>query len=281
MARPIPDFIIIGAMKCGTTSLFRHLGRHPAVFMSQVKEPNFYIEERNWSKGFDWYRSLFAGAPPGALLGEASTNYSKSTAFPGVPERLRRYVPDVRLIYLIRDPIDRIRSHYAHSVFYGRVNKPPVDAIRPRSVFVRTSLYGAELQRYRQHFPADQMLVLLTEDLRDDPVSVLRRVEQFLGLGKHEYTHLERHYHVSSSRRLNTRLGNALERHESLYEWSTKALPERLRGRLLTKPAGTGEGVPQEVWDRIRNVLAADRQLLLQQVDLNLEKWVPLEPSVR
>lgn len=280
MARPIPDFIIIGAMKCGTTSLFRHLGRHPGVFMSEVKEPNFYIEERNWSKGFDWYRSLFAGAPPGALLGEASTNYSKGTTFPGVPERLREYVPNVRLIYLIRDPIERIRSHYTHSAFHGRVSKPPVEAIRPRSGFVRTSLYGAELQRYRQHFPDDQILVLLTEDLRDDPVSVLRRIEQFLGLDAHEYKHLERHYHVSSNRRLNTRLGNVLERHESLHDWSTRNLPEPLRDRLLTKPVQTGEDVPPEAWDRIRDVLAADRELLLQQIDLNLEKWVPLEPAV-
>lgn len=280
MPRPIPDFIIIGAMKCGTTSLFRHLGRHPGVYMSDVKEPNFYVEGRNWSRGFDWYRSLFADAPPGALLGEASTNYSKGTTFPGVPERLRTYVPDVKLIYLIRDPIERIRSHYLHGVFKGRVHKPLEQAVTVRSGLVRTSLYGAELQRYREHFPEDQILVLLTEDLRDDPASVLREIEQFLGLEAHAYKHLDRRYHVSSNRRINTRFGDAVERHHRLSELSRRAIPQELQGRVMTKAVGEADlAVPQSVVDRIRDVLAADRELLLQQTNLDLRKWTALETT--
>jgi hypothetical protein len=280
MSQEIPDFIIIGAMKSGTTSLYRHLGSHPGVFMSPVKEPNYFVPRRSWSKGPDWYRSLFAGAPPGALLGEASTNYSKGTTFPGVPEILRTHVPNVKLIYVLRDPLERIRSHYAHAVDHRREQRPPEAAIKPRSGYVRTSLYGAELQRYREHFPADQMLVLLTEDLRDDPASLLRRVEVFLGLEAYQYRHLDRHYHVTSKRRVSTRLGSALEQHERMQDLSTWVIPERLRDRLMSRPApSTGVTVPPEALDQIRDVLAADRKLLQRQVDLDLSKWANLDVS--
>lgn len=280
MVQGIPDFIVIGAMKCGTTSLYRHLKSHPGVYMPAVKEPNFYVAERNWSKGFDWYRSLFDDAPAGALLGEASTNYAKGTTFTGVPERLRTHVPDVRLIYLIRDPIERIRSHYTHAVFHRGMHKPVEEAITPRSGFVRTSLYGAELQRYREYFPADQIQVLLTEDLRDEPAAVLRRIERFLGLEAYDYQHLDRHYHVSSNRRVNNRLGDTIERHERLSRLSSWAIPHQLQDRVLTKPAGpAADAVPQSAIDRIREVLAADRELLLQQADLDLQKWTSLETA--
>jgi len=251
------------------------------VFMSPVKEPNFYIAARNFGKGFDWYRSLFTDAPHGALLGEASTNYSKGTTFPGVPELVRTHAPNVRLIYLIRDPLERIRSHYTHAVFHGREKRPVSEAIAPRSGFVRTSLYGAELQRWREYFPADQLLVLLTEDLRDDPTGVLRRAERFLGLEPHDYRHLDRQYHVSSRRPVKSRTGELLERNQRLEALSRWVVPEAIRERLVTKPAGSGgEPIPDAVLDRIREILDADRQLLLSQVDVDLGKWIPLNAQV-
>ncbi|GAB3920826.1 hypothetical protein GCM10011575_17330 [Microlunatus endophyticus] len=279
MPREIPDFIIIGAMKCGTTTLYQHLASHPGVFMSTMKEPNFFVERRNWSRGFDWYRSLFADAEPGALLGEATTNYTKSANFPGVPRLIHQHAPNAKLIYLLRDPVERIRSHYAHTVVRGRSVRPPAEAIRTRSIYVRTSLYGRELLNYRRHFPADQILVLLTEDLRDDPAGVLARTAEFLGLDPYDNPDADRHYHVTPSHRTTNRLGVAVDRRPRLSEWSERRLPERLRERLLTRPAPAsfgGEPIPGEVIDRVSRVLAADRRLLLRLVDLDLRKWAPL-----
>nr|WP_157683881.1 sulfotransferase [Microlunatus soli] len=282
MTQGTPDFIIIGAMKSGTTSLFRHLGRHPGVFMSSLKEPCFFIKKRNWSKGHDWYRSLFDGAPEGALLGEGSTSYSKSAAFPGVPELLRSEVPDVKLIYLLRDPLQRMRSHHAHAVFKGREKRPIERAITARSGYLRTSLYGAELQRYRSYFPADQIHVILTEDLAQAPAEVLSGVVEFLGLPDYEFPGVERRYHVSSNRKVNTRLGEAVQRHRPLDTWSRRYVPEQVRDRLLTRGADTEPApLPENVVDRVRKPLLADRALLQSQVDLDLSSWADLRTTSR
>lgn len=236
MTERIPDFALIGAMKAGAAALYRQLRTHPGVFMPELQEPNFFVTEKNWGRGFDWYRSLFADAPQGALLGEASTNYSKGTTFRGVPERLRAYVPDLKIIYLLRDPIQRIRSHYDHAASRGREDKGPEAAITRTSVYLRNSLYGAELQRYLEHFPSEQILVVLTEDLRDDPESLLARVQDFLGL-------------------------------ESFTFGGTDQRP--VEKELLT--------VPDAALDRIRDELAADRELLQRLVSIDLTKWQSLD----
>lgn len=277
MTQGIPDFIIIGAMKSGTTSLFRHLGRHPGVLMCGIKEPNFFIKKRNWTKGYDWYRSLYDGAQPGALLGEASTNYSKGTAFPGVPELLRAEVPEVKLIYLLRDPLERMRSHHAHAVYKDREQRPLEQAITTRSGYLRTSLYGAELQRFRVHFPAEQIQVLLTEDLAQSPADVLARVEDFLGLDHYDFPRVERRYHVSSNRRVSTPLGAVLERNQRLEGLTRQYLPQRLQDRLLTRVGEQVQtGLPPVAVDRVRRVLSADRRLLQSQVDIDLTNWADL-----
>jgi len=277
MAQGLPDFIIIGAMKSGTTSLFLHLGRHPGVFMCRIKEPNFFVKKRNWEKGYDWYRSLFDGAPSGALLGEASTNYSKGSTFPGVPELIRAEAPDVKLIYLLRDPLERMRSHHAHAVYKGREQRPLEQAITTRSGYLRTSLYGEELQRYREQFPAEQIHVILTEDMARAPAHVLAGVENFLGLEGYDFPQVERRYHVSSSRKMSTRLGAVFGHHTRLETLTRRYVPQPLRDRVLSQVIELpSKRIPQEVIDRVRDVLLADRALLHSQVDIDLTSWADL-----
>jgi hypothetical protein len=116
----LPTFIVIGAMKAGTTSLYHYLRHHEQVFMPKVKELDFFVEEMNWPRGIHWYTQQFAGAAAGVLAsGEASTSYSKYPQHAGVPERMAATVPDVKLLYVVRDPIARIRSHYRHRVLVG------------------------------------------------------------------------------------------------------------------------------------------------------------------
>jgi Sulfotransferase domain len=154
-ARP-PNFIIIGAMKSGTTSLFHYLQAHPQAHMSPLKEVEFFVEERNWRRGFDWYRAQFAGAHPETIaIGEVSTTYTKYPEFKGVPERIAKHLPDARLIYVLRDPIERIRSHYQHRVLSGAV--PPA-------------------------LPARDVLLATSERLRSSRAETLRSVYGFLGI---------------------------------------------------------------------------------------------------
>jgi hypothetical protein len=95
-----PTFLVIGAMKAGTTSLHRCLSNHPDVFMSAPKELDFF--EKNWSRGWEWYRSQFQAGDVAMLRGESSTNYAKYPRFGGVAGRIHRSLPDVKLIYLLR-----------------------------------------------------------------------------------------------------------------------------------------------------------------------------------
>ncbi len=109
----LPNLIIIGAQKCGTSGLHYYLGLHPEVSMSTPKELNYFIAERNWGRGPEWYARHFD--PTARCRGESSPNY---TAFPqhmGVPERMAGVIPDAKLIYIVRDPLDRIAAHYVHN----------------------------------------------------------------------------------------------------------------------------------------------------------------------
>jgi hypothetical protein len=176
----LPNFIVIGAMKAGTTSLYTYLGSHPQVFMSAIKEPEFFVAERNHS--LDWYKGLFDEAGDAAAIGEASTDYSKYPMWKGVPERLAALLPDVKLIYLVRHPIQRLLSHYRHLLERREVDSPPEVALLEDPMFVDHSRYAMQIDQYFQFFPRESLLVLKSEDLRADRDVTMRRVYRFLGV---------------------------------------------------------------------------------------------------
>lgn len=176
----LPNLIVIGAMKCGTTSLHKYLDLHPQVYMSEKKELNFFTEGRNWKQGLEWYQSHFPESAQ--VAGESSTNYSKFPAFPGVPERLHTVIPDAKLVYIVRDPIDRIVSHYLHNVRAGRENRTFAEALkRPeKNHYVNCSRYFTQLQRYLTRYPRSRITVTTLEDLSHQPQPTLERIFRFL-----------------------------------------------------------------------------------------------------
>jgi hypothetical protein len=189
----LPDFIIIGAAKSGTTSLHDYLARHPQICLSasadpgvRNKEPCFFDAEVNWSRGLEWYRSLFAAARPGQICGEASTNYTRFPQVPDVPQRIAATVPGVRLVYLMRHPVERAYSHYVHR--WSRELHPhepfreDFDTFAAHDpVCLDSSDYALQIQRYWQHLPREALLLLRMDDLLADPLATLRRVTDFLG----------------------------------------------------------------------------------------------------
>lgn len=100
-----PNLVVIGAAKCGTTSLHEYLNAHPQIAMSREKELDFFVAEKNWSRGLDWYEAQFEDAP---IRGESSVSYAAFPEYQGVPERIVRALPDARVIYLVRDPVERV-----------------------------------------------------------------------------------------------------------------------------------------------------------------------------
>jgi hypothetical protein len=176
----LPNFLIIGAMKSGTTSLYHYLRDHPQVYMASIKELDFFVEGGNWRRGVNWYRRQFEGAHQAVAIGEASTAYSKYPTVPGVPQKIATHLPDVRLIYVVRDPIDRIRSHYAHLVAVGTERQPIEKAVLENPIYLTCSRYASQIEQYLQYFPRKRLLLVTSDDLWHSRQSTLHRVYAFL-----------------------------------------------------------------------------------------------------
>jgi hypothetical protein len=178
----MPNLFVIGAMKCGTTTLHEHLQSHPHVFMCSPKEPHFFVQEMNWSKGWAWYRQLFAEAGDAAVLGESSTTYSMLPHFQGVAERIAAFNPEARFIYVLRDPVERTLSHYWHMVrFHGEV-RDMLTAIRETERWRAYSNYTMQLEPYLDAFGRERIHALTFEEMISRPEEVIRGMFAWLGL---------------------------------------------------------------------------------------------------
>jgi len=177
----LPNLIIIGGLKCGTTSIHHYLGLHPEVQMSKPKELNFFVRELNWDLGMPWYRGRFDSRFP--VRGESSPHYTNLPRFHGVAARIRDTVPDARLIYMVRDPISRILSHWRHATGAGYETRPMGDVLtRDDQTYVTRSLYWMQLQPYLELFPREQIQVFAQEELHADREGTMRRAFEFAGV---------------------------------------------------------------------------------------------------
>ena len=180
---PLPNFLLIGAMKAGTTSLYHYLRDHPEIYMPAFKAPEFFAGEAHWRRGIDWYRKQFAAVGPGAVaIGEASNVYTKYPRYQGVPQRISEQLPDVRLIYVVRNPIERIRSHYQTRVAEGTERAPFEVAVLENPIYLDYSRYSLQIEQYMRWFPREQLLVLTSEELRSARAATVRKAYEFLGV---------------------------------------------------------------------------------------------------
>jgi hypothetical protein len=176
-------FVIIGAMKSGTSSLYHHIGTHPAIFASKIKEPSFFTAEAPPPEKAAAYYSLFKDAPREAWAFEASTNYTKYPSFAGVPKRIYEMFPEARLIYMLRHPVDRICSHYIQNISDGRERRSFEAAVLGNDPhYLNVSRYYLQLSQYLEFFPSDRILVLIFEEFLQNKLATLRRVFSFLSV---------------------------------------------------------------------------------------------------
>ena len=187
----LPDFLIIGASKAGTTTLYKYLCLHPQVYMCTPKEPEFFASknDKNYDKGIDWYRSLFSKAEPHQVCGEASGRYTHWPHFPETSARIAQVIPSVKLIYIMRHPVDRAYSHYAQHIKYNQNIKQQLEVketfeenIERDSYVLDASNYMQQIEQYLQFYSKDQFLFLLMEDLIQQPADMLRQIYQFIGV---------------------------------------------------------------------------------------------------
>jgi hypothetical protein len=280
-----PNFLIIGAGRAGTTSLYEYLRQHPDVFMSPVKEPNFFafadgsLPERG--PGAAWlrrtsvttlrdYEALFADAGAAAATGEASPRYLRT---PAAPALMRELVPGARLVAILRNPVERA---YAHYLGLRRDGLEPAasfeEALRdeerrlrenwPQAGMVEAGFYNRHLSRYHELFPREQVRVYLHEDLAADPSGLLRDLFSFLGVdpgfspdtsGVHGRTGVVR----------NPVLRAAWERSARLRESLGVALPER-----------AGVPLAPDTRARLLEVYRSDILALEQLIERDLSAWL-------
>jgi hypothetical protein len=246
--------------------------------MSKEKELEFFIDRRNWSKGLEWYASHFRGE--GAIRGESSPNYTNYPHYLGVPARMFAVLPSARLIYLVRDPIERMISHYVHQFSDNREHRSLEVALGSQgdNEYLFRSLYYLQLQQYLAYYPGAQILVISAEDLKDHRSATLRQVFEFLEVDPdfscRRYA-LQRHR--SARKRRKTALGRRIA--EAAPAKLLQRLPQRIRWpveELLYLPLSRQVERPvlsQELRGRLVEQLRNDVNQLRAFSGCDFERW--------
>jgi hypothetical protein len=216
----IDNFIlIIGAMKSGTTSLFAYLSQHPEISACNPKEPRFF--SHFWTKGFDWYQSLWDWNPEVHKVAlEASVSYTLPKTISTVPERIHslKNKAKFKFIYIMRNPIERIESHYSHGATqdWGKRLKPLSEGID--EVMLETCRYSKFLEIYYKQFPSEDILLLNFDDLKNDPERLIQRVVEWLGVNPHyAFKELTTKHNSNENRIANDRMWRSLRKNKLLY----------------------------------------------------------------
>ena len=283
--RRLPNFLVIGAMKAGTTSLYHYLSAHPEIFMPKIKEVDFFTEELNWGRGFDWYERQFAPAAPDVVaLGEASTSYTKHPRYKGVPERIATHLPKVKLVYVVRDPIERIRSHYQHNAALGDERRPIDEAVVDNPIYVDYSRYAMQIERYLQCFSREQLLVITSEALLHDRRPTVRAVYEFLQVDPNvEAETLDQEFYKTEERREYSPLVGAVRRtlkrvfHSQVGLWRgrfvTRALKDKIGRPIRSESALASVKIPPETRAVLEERLRDDIERLRAYLPAGFDGW--------
>lgn len=262
-AGALPTFLVIGAAKCGTSSLHQYLGEHPQIGMSRTKELNFFQDtsdpgvyaamdpalhqalarRRNWRRGIDWYRAQFDPALP--ARGESSPGYTQPH-FSGVAERMASLVPDAQLVYVVRDPVERALSAYRWRRGLGHERQPPDVALVPGGYYCEASRYAACLGPYLDRFPRERILIVEAELLDADRRATMQRVFGFLGVEEDFWSPaFERRWNVTAEQ--GGRRWRAMSRLRERPWWGVVAsrVPRRALWAVQRATTGRASGAPE------------------------------------
>lgn len=184
------DFMMIGAQKCATTRLAQQLGNHPEICFCKIKEPKFFNNNQNWKDSLEQYHSLYSPAL-GQICGEASTMYSSLPEWQRTHSRLYAYNPNLKLIYIMRQPVERVISFYAHQLIRREVKGPPENIVFANPSYINRSRYGVQIRPYLELFPRENILLLLFEEYVRDQVKVLNQIAEFLGVSSNGFQNID------------------------------------------------------------------------------------------
>ena len=187
-----PNLFIVGAMRAGTTALHEALESHPDVYMAPYKEPAYFtdpaqlatdsavVAAAGYAGNTANYESLFADAAAERYLGESSTHYTKQPRITGVADRLADYAPDARIIYIVRQPVERTISHYRFEVQRRYETRSPLEAFHNDPIYVAVRDYARQIQPFIERLGRDRVYLAVLEDLVENPASELQALYEWL-----------------------------------------------------------------------------------------------------
>ena len=274
----LPTFLVIGAYKAGTTSLYHYLREHPQVFMTEKKE-TFYFSDEAYHHGLEWYEAQFAASGDALARGEASTAYSAWPYFEHVPERASELLPDARLVYLLRHPIERLLSQYRFDARMWRDDRPIDVAVLDETKYVSRSRYAMQIDRWLAHYPRENLLLITTEDLRSNRQETLRRVFEFIGVdGDFVPPHVNREHNRRQDLRVDRPVIQRL-RGTAVQKAARRLVPAELRHRVWrlgsteSAPAVTAAAISPETEARLHDLLRDDLRRLPTFLGPQFDCW--------
>lgn len=303
-AARLPTFMIVGAVKSGTTALYHYLGQHPDVFMSERKETNFfgYWQDRSdYHEPFpqsgleritrlEQYRALFADAPAGAAVGEASPWY---LFHPAAPERIAQLLPELKVVAILRDPAARAYAHFGHNVRDGKETHGIEDFERALDdederlaagwhpmvyAYRRMGCYHEQIGRYLDRFGNDRVRIHLFDDFQADAGAVVRDLYRFIGVDPAFTPDLGVRYNVTGLPK-SRRLHRLIRGRNPLKRLLARALPtatrRRLKDRMLQSNLERLPPLPAAAEARLRAGYRDDILALQERIGRDLSGWLP------
>lgn len=273
--------LIIGAQKCGTTSLFKYLSQHPQISPCRKKEPSFFAKDEVWERGWDWYCSLWEEIPDGNKTAlEASPGYTIQPAKSAA--RIASVHRDFRFIYIMRNPLERVESALHHGYYkdWGKKRRDggdPFEFLLPR--VIDASKYAKNIGEYYQRFPSDRILLLQLEDLKREPNNLMAKVCRFLEIdSNYLFTNLNQVHNPKNSYREDTSW-KKLKRIKGL-KFVSDLVPGFYKARLrdaLNQPPKDSQDTPppltHEQKEKIFQELHSDLNMLKLDYGVDIEKW--------
>lgn len=296
----LPNFLIIGAAKSGTTALYYYLNQHPEIYMSPLKEPRFFAFEnealhpdhpihRKTITNFESYTALFDGVLNEKAIGEASPAYLVE---PKAPERIQDYIPDAKLIAILRNPAERAHSHFLHLIKYN--HEPCHDFMQAlenideicignwvvRRDYLQFGFYYAQLKRYYEKFNRNQIKVFLFEDLQSDSLALLQTIFSFLEIDESFTPNVSVKHSVSGIPKYRT-LYNLLSKPNLFKALITPLLkpffPQHVRESLRMSLINRNLHKPQlhlEVQSQLTKLYREDILNLQELIQRDLSRWL-------
>lgn len=290
----MPNFLVIGAGKSGTSSLYHYLKQHPQIYMSPVKETRFFAFEgeeldfcgpgdleahRSTVTDIETYRALFDSVSGERAVGEVSPMYMYAPKSPG---RIKHYIHEAKLIAVLRDPVERAYSSFLHLVRDGR---EPLDnfawALQEEEFRIKCNyaplwrykelgFYYAQLSRYFEHFDGKKIQIYLYEDLKEDPVGVMQDIFEFLDVDESFVPDISARYNIGG-----------VPKNKSLHAFLTKPNSVKAAVRPFV-PAGMrrrlGDGLKSQ---NLRNPPQVSPEMRRQLIEVYREDVLKLEDLIQ